>query len=101
MEAFFRALLDVEGSVVSVLMGGERPAAAAFGFEDDGAYYLYNSGYDPDLGAASPGVVLVEQLVRYAAGSGRTTFDFLKGDEAYKYRMGATARPLFALEGPA
>ncbi|MCB2223853.1 MAG: GNAT family N-acetyltransferase [Actinobacteria bacterium] len=101
MEGFFRALLDVPGAVVSVLEGGGRPAAAAFGFEDGGAYYLYNSGYDPELAAASPGVVLVERLIARAAGAGRTRFDFLKGDEAYKFRMGASARPLYALEGTA
>jgi CelD/BcsL family acetyltransferase involved in cellulose biosynthesis len=99
MEAFFRSLLEVEGAVVSVLTGAGRPAATAFGFVDDEAYYLYNSGYDPALAAASPGVVLVERLVAATISAGRRRFDFLKGDEPYKFRMGARQRPLLALEG--
>ena len=43
-------------------------------------------------------MVLVDRLVAAAIEAGRPRFDFLKGDEAYKYRTGAVARPLFALE---
>lgn len=101
MEAFFRDLLDIEGSVVSILLGGGSPVAGAFGFLDADTYYLYNSGFAPEAGGASPGVVLVDRLIAAAIDRGLSRFDFLKGDERYKYRMGAAARPLLALEGPA
>lgn len=102
MEGFFRALAGVEGAVLSLLLGGGGvPVAAAVGFTDERAYYLYNSAYDPSHGAASPGVVLVDALIADAAGRGLRRFDLLKGDEAYKFRMGAVARPLYALEGAA
>jgi CelD/BcsL family acetyltransferase involved in cellulose biosynthesis len=99
MESFFRGLLDMDGSVVDVLVGGDdRPVAAAFGFEDGDAYYLYNSAFDPGAGTASPGLVLVALLVEATINAGRHRFDFLKGDEAYKFRLGAVARPLYRLE---
>ncbi len=100
MEAFFLALHEDVGAVIDLLVGDEgTPVAAAFGFEDTEAYYLYNSAYDPSAGRTSPGVVLVSMLIENAIAAQRTIFDFLKGDETYKFRLGAEPRPLFALEG--
>ncbi len=100
MERFFGALHHRVGAVVDVIVGDDdRPAAAAFGFEDETAYYLYNSAYDPAAAHASPGVVLTSMLIESAIASRRTVFDFLKGDETYKFRLGATPRPLTALSG--
>ena len=100
MEAFFRSLLEIEGAVLSLLVGEDGEAVAgAFGFEDEHAYYLYNSAYDPGSAAESPGVVLIDLLIAEAIAGGKHRLDFLKGDEAYKFRMGAVRRPLFSLEG--
>lgn len=99
MEGFFGSLLDGAGAMLDVLVGDEgRPIAAAFGFEDEQAYYLYNSAFDPEHGGISPGVVLVHTLIERAIVSGLTRFDFLKGDETYKGRLGARPRPLFVVE---
>jgi CelD/BcsL family acetyltransferase involved in cellulose biosynthesis len=100
MEAFFRDLLRIPGAVLDLLVAVDgRPVAAAFGFEDDGAYYLYNSSFDPEAAAGSPGIVLTDRLIRAAVASGKQRFDFLKGTEEYKRRFGAQARPLVAIEG--
>lgn len=99
MEAYFLALHDEVGGVIDFLHGdGSDPVAAAFGFEDGSAYYLYNSAYEPEASAASPGIVLVAELIRRAVDSGAPRFDFLKGDEVYKYRMGAHPRPLWRVQ---
>jgi len=100
MEGFFRALLEIPGARLDLLAGIDGvPRGAAFGFEDERAYYLYNSAYDPGAAAASPGVVLVDLLVQQAIESGRARFDFLKGEEPYKVRLGGRRRPLFVVEG--
>jgi len=97
MEALFTAF-HAAGAVVDFLYGdGAEPVAAGFGFEDESAYYLYNSAYDPVAGAASPGIVLVSELIKQATAKGKARFDFLKGDEVYKYRLGATVRPLWRI----
>jgi CelD/BcsL family acetyltransferase involved in cellulose biosynthesis len=100
MEGFFADLLDLDGARLELLVpeGGE-PVAAAFGFRDERAYYLYNSAYDPGAAATSPGVVLVDLLVRRCLAEGLTRLDLLKGDEAYKFHLGGRPRPLFAVEG--
>lgn len=100
MERFFAALCERAGAVIDVLSGGDgTPVAAAFGFEDEATYYLYNSAYDPDASHASPGVVLISMLIERAVAAGYAGFDFLKGDEAYKFRLGAEPRPLYVLTG--
>jgi CelD/BcsL family acetyltransferase involved in cellulose biosynthesis len=101
MEAFFAALHRDAGGVIDFLVAGGRHIAAAFGFEDQDTYYLYNSGFDTAHAGASPGIVLVELLMRQAVSSGRDRFDFLKGEETYKFRLGASARPLYRVAAEA
>jgi CelD/BcsL family acetyltransferase involved in cellulose biosynthesis len=36
--------------------------------------------------------VLVSYILRWAIENGREAFDFMRGDEEYKYRMGAIDR---------
>ncbi len=96
MEALFRSLVVLEGWRIDLLRvpGTERAAAAIFGYADADGYFLYNSAYDPGLAAASPGWVLLGSMIERAIREGRPRFDFLKGDEEYKFRLGAEERRL-------
>lgn len=96
MEVYFSRLhTDAAGHLDFLYGDDDTPVAAAFGFEDESVYYLYNSAYDPTHAAASPGIVLVNELIGRTIADGRDRFDFLKGDEVYKYRLGAEARTLW------
>ncbi len=76
----------------------DRTAAALFNFDYRGRVWVYNSGLDPAAFAAlSPGVVLTAAAIERAIALGRAEFDFLRGDEEYKYRFGAIDRPIFRL----
>lgn len=100
MAAMFSGLLAGEGWRLDALYGdGPGLAAAAFGYADGTGYYLYNSAFDPAFRKASPGVVLLSELIRSAIETGLEVFDFLKGDETYKTRLGARRRSLFVVEG--
>jgi CelD/BcsL family acetyltransferase involved in cellulose biosynthesis len=96
MSTFFGDLTD-GGFQVDLLTAGGRPVAGSFAYEDEEGYYLYNSAYEPDAAAASPGVMLLWCLIHRAVADGRVVFDFLKGDETYKFRLGAEPRPLYEL----
>lgn len=99
-ESFFRDLASLPAARVDVLAGAAgTPVAASIGFQDDRAFYLYNSAYDPAAAASSPGMVLLWKLFESVVEGGVSLFDFLKGDEAYKLRLGARPRPLYVLEG--
>ena len=40
----------------------------------------------------SPGWVLLGELLKWANENGRQAFDFMRGDEDYKFRFGAQKR---------
>lgn len=99
MEKWFVSLADQDGWRVDLLSGqGGNPVAATFGWADRDGYYLYNSAYDREA-PGSPGIVLLSLLIERAIEERLRLFDFLKGDEPYKSRLGATRRPLFSFEG--
>ena len=99
-ERFFRSLMAISGSRLDVLESEDgRIVAAAVGFQDADSYYLYNSAYDPSSAEASPGIVMLSNLIENAIANELRWFDFLKGDETYKYRLGAVERPRFVIEG--
>ena len=74
-------------------IGGEV-AASTFSFEFNGVFYLYNSAYDHSLKAISPGLMLVAHLIRRSIEGKMTRFDFLRGQERYKFDLGAEPLPL-------
>jgi len=96
MVHWFGALMDHAHARIDLLTGDAGvPLAAGIGFEDATAYYLYNSAYEPAASHVSPGVILLTELVARAVSRGREVFDFLKGDEPYKFKLGARPRPLY------
>ena len=71
--------------------------AAVFQFRTDGAFLLYNSGYDPKLRAANPGLVLIARSIGQAIVEGCSEYDFLRGTERYKYDLGGVDRVVYRL----
>jgi len=67
-------------------------AAAAFNFDYKGKLWGYNSAVNRDFMHLSPGWVLLAHQIQWACDHGRPEFDFMRGDEAYKYRFGAVNR---------
>jgi CelD/BcsL family acetyltransferase involved in cellulose biosynthesis len=53
-----------------------------------GTRYLYNSGYDADFSGLSVGIACKLLSIRDAVERGLTRYDFLKGEETYKRRLG-------------
>jgi CelD/BcsL family acetyltransferase involved in cellulose biosynthesis len=92
---FFARLARQEGWRVDYLEQDGVATACLFGWTDGSDYYLYNSCIDPEVQAASPGLVLLVGMIEHAIGEGWGVFDFLKGDEVYKSRLGAVPRQLF------
>ncbi|MDL1883917.1 GNAT family N-acetyltransferase, partial [Anaerolineae bacterium CFX8] len=59
---------------------------------------VYNSGLLPgEYGHLSPGIVLLAYNIRHAIENNAVVFDFLRGNEVYKYRMGAQDTRVFML----
>jgi CelD/BcsL family acetyltransferase involved in cellulose biosynthesis len=93
MRSFFRELAHAMCDagwlqLVFLEIGGQR-AAAYFNFVYNNRVLVYNSGLDwqsfPHL---SVGIVLAGYNIRYAIEHGLEAFDFMQGDERYKYQLG-------------
>ncbi len=72
-------------------VGGEK-AAAYLNLDFDNQLWVYNSGLNPAYRNLSPGWVLLAHIIQDAIARGRTALDFMRGDEAYKYRFGGQDR---------
>lgn len=67
----------------------DRRVAAYMNFLYGDRVMIYNSGFDPAAYRLSPGIVLMAHLIRWAIEEQRfAIFDFLRGDEPYKYNLG-------------
>ncbi|MBM3128964.1 MAG: GNAT family N-acetyltransferase [Chloroflexi bacterium] len=74
-------------------------AAAIMNFVYRNDIMVYNSGYDPvQYGAYSPGIVLFARSIQDAVAAQRRRYDFLRGNEEYKYRFGARDAQVMELQ---
>ena len=102
MKGFFHAAAQVlhqAGWLQLAFMevNGEK-AAAMLNFDYRDSILVYNSGYDPQKYAwLSPGIVLLSYCIQWAIELGRAKFDFLRGDEKYKFRFGAQPTKVYRL----
>jgi CelD/BcsL family acetyltransferase involved in cellulose biosynthesis len=78
-------------------VNGEK-AAAYLNFDYGNRLWVYNSAIDPRFNALSPGWVLLGHLLKWAIEHKRQAFDFLRGDEDYKFRFGAVAGKIYRLQ---
>jgi len=79
--------LDLDGSTV----------ATSLCFDYGGSRLLYNSGYDPEYGYFSVGLLLNAMCLKDAIERGLSYFDFLRGPEPYKAHLGGQQRSLYQM----
>lgn len=93
MAAYFmemaRDLQDTGWLDMAILEVDGQPASAYFSFKYGDRIYLYNSGYSQKFASYSAGVALLAYRIHKAILQGIRYFDFLRGDEQYKYDFGA------------
>jgi CelD/BcsL family acetyltransferase involved in cellulose biosynthesis len=66
-----------------------QPAAMIYGILDGSRLHGYITGMDPELSRYSPGSLLLDYAIRDAMADGARTWDFLRGEESYKFQWGA------------
>jgi CelD/BcsL family acetyltransferase involved in cellulose biosynthesis len=81
------AFLEVDG----------QKAAGYFSFDYLDKLWVYNSGMDRAYNDYSPGWVLLGELLKWANENGRKAFDFMRGDEDYKFRFGSKKRDVMRI----
>ncbi len=71
--------------------------ATMLGFVSGQKYLLYNSGFDPNYATLSTGQVLTSYTIKTAIEAGMTDYDFMRGREEYKFRLGGQPTEVFDL----
>ncbi len=99
MTSFFNSLAEAMAEVnvlkLYLLELDTVPAAGVMCFDYDSTIYLYNSGYDRRFSSLSVGVLCKVLSIKDSIQKGRKKYDFLKGAEAYKHRLGGKEVPLY------
>jgi hypothetical protein len=79
---------------VGIVHCGPRLVWSMLAFDDGRTCFLYNAGMDPDARDVSPGITGTAMYFQDRLAAGRRRFDFLRGDEPYKYEWGAKDEPI-------
>lgn len=77
---------------LAVLFAGDRALAMQLGHADDRRHSSWVTAYDTDYSRYSPGVLLLEHLLQLSWERHHRGFEFLIGDEDYKYNYATHAR---------
>ena len=99
MASYFRSLAKIMAAEnmlkLYFLDVNATPVAAAMCFNHDSRAYLYNSGFDARFSSLSVGLLCKVYSIRDSIQNGSEDYDFLKGAETYKYRLGGQEVPLY------
>jgi len=87
-ELFAQLMLQNASLRLYSMEGGAdgHPIAMSYCVNYAGRYYFYQAGRDPSTESDRTGLVLMHQVIQEAIADGATVFDFLSGQEQYKYR---------------
>jgi len=99
MRSFFNAIINALSHLdilkFNVLEIDNNPAAMIMCFEYNETIYLYNNGFDNRYRNLSVGSLCKALSIKESIQQGKKRYDFLKGAEVYKQRMGGKEVPLF------
>ena len=97
-ELFFRSMTESMANAGVLKLGileiETIPAAMIMYFDYNDSIYLYNSGFEKEYISLSVGLLSKVLCIKDSIESGKKVFDFLKGDEVYKSRLGGIERQL-------
>lgn len=94
-----RLAFDAGQLFMPVLWHGEKPVCIFATFMDarKKTCLFFVGGRDQDFDDSSSGLMLHAYSIRHVIASGFTTYEFLRGDERYKYSFGVEERRLKSL----
>jgi len=102
MEQFFTELiikmLEENSLAYSYLKIDNKTAACSISFLHQNSRFLYNSGFDPSYNNFSSGLLNHAFAIKRSIENKLTVFDFMRGNERYKYDLGAVDKILYTFE---
>lgn len=99
MTSFFQALAGAMAASkmlkLYILELNAAPVAVSMCFDFNATLHLYNSGFDPSFQSLSVGLLCNVFSIKDGIKRGMKKYDFLKGAETYKHRLGGREIPLY------
>jgi CelD/BcsL family acetyltransferase involved in cellulose biosynthesis len=99
MEMFFHAIAGALSAEHILKLGflelDSQPVAAVMCFDYNSTRYLYNNAYDSQFSSLSVGLLSKAFSIQDSIDKGMAKYDFLKGAEEYKQRLGGIPLPLY------
>lgn len=92
MKLAAKAFFNLGWLQLSFLEVGGQKAASYLNLDYNNHLWIYNSALNFEFRELSAGWVLLGYLLQWANENKRKAFDFMRGDEEYKYRFGAIDR---------
>jgi len=101
MEMFFHAIAGALSAEHILKLGfldlDSQPVAAVMCFDYNSIRYLYNNAYDSQFSALSVGLLSKVFSIQDSIHLGMAKYDFLKGAEEYKHRLGGKSLSLYTV----
>lgn len=85
----FRALKETSTIELFTLRVATFPIAVLAALCHNRVLYYYIGAFDPEYSRFGLGNLIIRRVIEFAAKGGYSSFDFLRGQEAYKYKWGA------------
>ena len=97
VEEFYSSLLKQENWHIYYIIKDDSMVSSAFVYESETVDYLFNSCRDHTLDEFNTGTYLNDQLLQNSINNKKQYFDFLKGEEKYKFNFGGKVHQLYDL----
>lgn len=75
-----------------VLWFNDIPVAFIYGYFYNNIFWYYQTGYDLAYSNDGPGSIVLQRVIESVIGEGAKEFDFLRGDEDYKFHFASHER---------
>ena len=89
--------LEEDDGFFSCMSVDDEPVSILYIFLYKNNAFFYQNGWNPAFAAYGVGLLNIQQAIEYAIGAGCRTFDFLRGEEEYKYKFCEDSRQAYAI----
>ena len=90
MDAMLQRLVPARRAAVWELRRDQELLGVTINLCDERTFFWWLSGFEPAAAPLGPGKLVIAESIRRSIAAGRTRYDFMLGDEDYKYWFGGS-----------
>ena len=90
-------IADTNWPQLKLLKNDQQTLAALYGFTFADRFFFYQIAHDPEWTRLGPGKVILYHAIAEAFANGQQEYNFLQGQESYKYQWTAQERKIYSV----